>query len=119
MANRLRLSMKGVGDVQRNVSRWQGKKMQQVKELVKKTAQNIKRNARRRVPVKTGRLRKSIVVHYDRTKTAAFVRAVAPHAHLVEFGTAGGMPARPFMQPAFDGQKSKYEQALNKIFEEV
>jgi HK97 gp10 family phage protein len=111
--------LEGIGDVKRNISRWEAKKMLQVKELVKKTAQNIRRNARRRVPVKSGQLRKSIVIHYSSDRTAAFIRAVAPHSHLIEFGTARGLPARPFMQPAFDGQKSKYQQALNKIFEEV
>lgn len=117
---RLQLKLSGVDGVQRSVSRWEVKKIAAVRALIKRTANNIRRNAKRRAPVKTGRLQKSIQVKLSRDKLAAFVRAVAPYSHIVEYGSSvTGAQPRPFMQPAFDGQKSKYETALKKIFEEV
>ena len=66
----------------------------------------ILKEAKRRVPVKTGRLRDSLVVKKDRTRPGVVVVHVgatyaARHAHLVEFGTVHSA-ARPFLRPAFD-----------------
>jgi HK97 gp10 family phage protein len=116
----MRFELRGLRDVQVSVSRWQAKKITNMRALVKKTANNIRRNARRKVPVKTGRLRKSIQVKYGDQRMTAYVRAVAPHSHLVEFGSAvTGASPHPFMQPAYDGQKSKYERELTRILGEV
>jgi HK97 gp10 family phage protein len=118
--NGVRLKLNGLSDLEKKVSRWQATRYTLVRALVKRTAQNVKRNARRRVPVRTGRLRKSIVAHYTKDKLAAFVRAVAPHSHLVEFGSAAtGAQPRPFMAPAYEGQRKKYDAEIRKIFGEV
>lgn len=74
--------------------------------------------AKQKVPVRTGRLRNSLVIKKD---SGAFRRfgsvkylvganlsarrgLTAPHAHLVEFGTVK-MSARPFLEPAFQENK--------------
>lgn len=117
---KLKIKMNGLQNLETKVSRWQVRKTQSIRELVKRTANNVRRNARRRVPVRTGRLRKSISVKYSDDKLAAFVRAVAPYSHLVEYGSAvTGAQPRPFMMPAYEGQKSKYQQELKKILGEV
>ena len=114
--NSMQIDISGARDARMRIARYQVRKFAATKNLVVRTANNILRNARRRAPVKSGRLRKSIVRHFNDTKTAAFVRAVAPHAHLVEFGTAQGAGPRPFLFPAAEGQRSKYNKELEKIF---
>lgn len=109
----------GLADAQRAISRWQVTRYEKVRALVQRTANNIRRNARRKVPVKSGHLRNSIVIHYASDRTAAFVRAVAPHAHLVEYGTTRGAAPQPFIQPAAEGQKTKYQKELIRIFGET
>lgn len=46
----------------------------------------IERGARRRVPVKSGKLKKSIFAKLDKNEMASYVGAKAPHAHLIEMG---------------------------------
>lgn len=40
-------------------------------------------------------------------------QSIAPHAHLVEFGTVN-MPAEPFLQPAFNTEKNSALDAIAK-----
>lgn len=79
-------------------------------DALKKTAEQTEKQAIRNAPVEDGGLKKSIMAE----QTGEFhyaVKAKAPHAHLVEFGTAprkhektgkrtGKMPAQPFLLPA-------------------
>ena len=70
------------------------------------------------MPVKTGRLRDSLVVKKDRTRPGVVVVHVgatyaAPHAHLVEFGTVNS-PARPFLRPAYDANRMAVLSRLRK-----
>jgi HK97 gp10 family phage protein len=117
---RLELELRGLADLEVRVSRWEVRKIAAMRALVKNTANNIRRNAKRRAPVVTGRLRKSISVKYADDKLTAFVRAVAPYAHIVENGSAvTGASPKPFIEPAFQGQKEKYEQKLRRILGEV
>ncbi len=114
--NTMRFKLHGLKNTEIKISRWEARKTSSMRTLVSRTANNIRRNAKRRVPVVTGRLKKSIQVKYSKDKLAAFVRAVAPYSHLVEFGSAKtGANPKPFLQPAYDGQKAKYEQSLRKI----
>lgn len=46
----------------------------------------IERGARQRVPVKSGKLKKSIFSKLDKNEASAYVGAKAPHAHLIEMG---------------------------------
>ena len=76
----------------------------------------IQEEARARVPVKTGRLRDSIIVTKVPSEGQGVVVTVgtsrkAPYGHLVEFGTRHSSP-RPFLRPAFDARAGE---ALDKI----
>ena len=85
-------------------------------------AEVIVEEARRRVPVRTGKLKKaiksgnrkagkveaSVDVGIDYTFKGGAVR----YGHLVEFGTKRGQRARPFMRPAFD---AKTRQAVEEV----
>ena len=83
-------------------------------------ARVIAADARRKAPVKTGALRKSIGVRGDRgmlppggSKRQAFVTARARHSGIVEFG-AVHMAAQPYLRPAADESSGA---ALDKLKE--
>lgn len=77
----------------------------------------------------TGNLKRSIGAKTLRRRDknpapsiAAVDRKIAPHAHLVEFGTSK-MSARPFMRPAVDSQGGKVakqvEEGLQRLIGEA
>lgn len=85
------------------------------------------REARRRVPKKTGTLKESLTkkIRVNAKSHYALVgadQAIAPHQHLVEFGTAprerssggstGAAAPRPFLRPALESRKREVARAL-------
>jgi HK97 gp10 family phage protein len=84
------------------------------RKAVRAGAKPVLDEARRRVAVDTGALKKSlrIVSAKPRGSTVgAQVRSLAPHAHLVEFGTVK-MAAQPFLRPALD---ARAQEALDRM----
>lgn len=84
-----------------------------------KTARKIVRTAKRRVPVRTGRLRSSIAVSPDTEAgragvSIAGVVASAPYAGFVEFGTSRMRP-RPYLRPAFEKHRPEFIEELSDI----
>jgi HK97 gp10 family phage protein len=73
--------------------------------------------ARRQVPVDTGALKRSLrIVNLKRRfggVVAAQVRSLAPHAHLIEFGTVK-MAAQPFLRPALDSGAQRVFDVLGR-----
>jgi HK97 gp10 family phage protein len=86
----------------------------------------------------TGNLKRSIkskflkqLGNYPRSAAAAVDRKIAPHAHLIEFGTKPRMqkttgcytgigPARPFFRPAVDSNVAKiYTQIKDKLLDTI
>lgn len=95
----------------------------EVKEVYMGAALLFRDEARRRAPVRSGRLRRAIFADFgDPVKPNVIVGvqyflhgkrqiAMAPHAHLVEFGTRNS-PARPFMRPAVTASKDRMSNAI-------
>jgi len=79
-----------------------------------KQAETIAEDARDRAPLgPTGNLKRSLHAKLLDEKTrfptvaiAAVDRKIAPHGHLIEFGTSK-MSARPFFRPAVDAHANK------------
>jgi len=79
-----------------------------------KQAQMIADDARDRAPLgPTGNLKRSLharllsdKLRFPKVAIAAVDRKIAPHAHLIEFGTSK-MSARPFFRPAVDSHAGK------------
>ena len=90
-----------------------------MKNAVSAGARLIAKEAKARVPVRTGALRKSIGVQTSRRRFGLV--KIGPrwpqgaHGHLVEFGTAHSAP-QPWLRPAFDAMKGA---ALAKIGESL
>lgn len=77
-------------------------------------AEVLQADMRARVPERTGNLRRGIVaktfaskIKYRPAAFTAIDYRVAPHAHLVEFGTIHAA-AHPFFRPALRGFASKF-----------
>ncbi len=72
-----------------------------VKRLVLGLTQHVNREAKRKVPVRTGNLRRSIsyAVSEENGAPVGIVKASAFYAAFVEFGTSRMSP-RPFLRPA-------------------
>lgn len=106
-----------------------------IEQATRAAAKIVLEAAQRKVPIRTGQLKDSLAIKKD---TKAFKRAglvvykvganlsarrgkIAPHAHLVEFGTKGGvvksgrfagakippMAARPFLRPALEESRAE------------
>lgn len=83
-------------------------------------AKIIRDEARRRAPVYTGTLKRSIKARrgkrrakYYATAYAAADRKIAPHAHLVEYGTVK-MNAKPYWRPAVDATREQVMRTVNE-----
>lgn len=109
------------------LSRAAGKRA--LREALKKAAKPIEDAAQSAVPVKTGKLKGSIITSTKLNKAQKrlqkkqggkaavelFVGSSSPIAHLVEFGTSD-TAAQPFMRPAFNSTK---EEVMNILAVEV
>jgi HK97 gp10 family phage protein len=87
----------------------------QAKEVYLKAGLSIRDSARVRAPKRTGKLRESIfAARGDMNKPNAVVGVnyrIAPHAHLVEYGTVRSRP-RPFLRPAIAASASQVRQII-------
>lgn len=81
-----------------------------------RTALDIQSTARRRCPVKTGRLRNSVAI--GGTRWEITIGTNVEYAPFVEFGTRR-MRARPFLFPAFQQEAPKLEPRLIRVLQEV
>lgn len=96
-----------------------------MKDVFVKAALEVRDDARQRVAVKTGNLKKGIfAARGDNNKPSAIVGVnykIAPHAHLVEFGHAGPHPAppHPYMRPAVENKRDRVRQILSDGLREI
>jgi HK97 gp10 family phage protein len=80
-------------------------------------ADAVVKDAKERVPVKTGFLRSSIVVGTE-TGLTRTVHADASYAGLVEYGTRR-QAAKPYFTPAVDQGKATLSEAVQAAFREA
>lgn len=80
---------------------------------VKKTADEIVRDAKARAPVRTGYLRSSIHADSVTAGKEATVSADAPYAAFVEYGTRH-MSAQPFLGPAVTAHVDEFIEDMGR-----
>jgi HK97 gp10 family phage protein len=107
-----------------------------LKEAALEAMEPVLARARQLVPVKSGRLKRSLGIQI-RTESRSYIDVrvganlerslgeTGPHAHLVEFGTGprydkdgrfvGVMPAEPFMRPAWDAESRNIEPRFQRV----
>lgn len=110
-------------------------------KILRRSGAPIRADAKRRVPVKTGRLKRSIKTYtkIQRYRAEGRVESREPYAHLVELGTSAhfqkrklrhekrarrflhpGAKPKPFLRPAFDSHKDEAVGiAKNTLREEI
>lgn len=90
----------------------------EMKEVYYQAATILRDEAKRRVPVKTGLLKRAIFASKGEERRPNALVGVdyrqAPHAHLVEFGHGGRSPAgpKPYMRPALEAKRKEIRQAM-------
>lgn len=91
-------------------------------KIIRDTATQIHRTARERVPVDTGALRDSITITVEgdgrSNAMSATIGTSSSYAAYVEYGTAFSRP-QPFMAPALDAVRDKFQQALRDAVEKT
>lgn len=88
-----------------------------VSKLVKDTLHNIERDAKKRCPVDTGRLRGSITTNIISTYSGE-VGTNVEYAEYVEYGTRY-QSAQPYFEPAVEKNEGKFNDALDEIIERL
>jgi HK97 gp10 family phage protein len=91
-------------------------------QSLRAAAKPIIAEAKRLVPVRTGKLRDSLTVVIERKRkdddtrlaVIGFKKPTSRIAHLIEFGTSK-MPAHPFLRPALDSKADEALQEMGKV----
>ena len=85
---RMSVEVEGLDEALRRLKAYDTKSTEKISEAIRLGGQNIGKEARSRVPRRSGKLRKSIRTRFDSTAITSTVRTNVPYAHLVEFGAA-------------------------------
>lgn len=112
---RITIQVEGGRELSRKISKLNLLASAQVKAAVAESSLNVQRNARKRCPVDTGRLRSSInAVFYQGGMTGEVVSAVE-YAPYVEFGTHRAS-AQPFLFPSWEEERPNYLKNIQSVF---
>jgi HK97 gp10 family phage protein len=119
----MKIKLRGLAELQKKLTDWEDSRVKEVRKFLQKTGKAVRRDARRRAPKNTGRLRKGISYAFKQRKKkgmGVYIRAVAPYSHIVELGSVvRNIPPRPFMTPAFDAAKGDCMAGLENIMGKV
>ena len=121
---RMDIKITGIKQIEKKLSGMETKIARKVvRQALKKAAKPILAAAKRNAPVKTGALKKSLRVRVMKKKKHRYGVMVATsakwftgetfYAAFVEYGTKH-LPARPFLRPAMDSQKTAAEKILKQ-----
>lgn len=69
-----------------SISAYDVKSFQRLEKALDEGVKNIENSAERRVPSRTGKLKKSIFSKTNKRVLEGYVGVKMPHAHLIEFG---------------------------------
>ena len=89
-------------------------KLAQIKHIVKLNGSQLQQKAMQRVPVKTGTLKRSIVLSIEDDGLTAHVDAYEHYAGYVNYGTRL-MESRPFMTTSFHEQSAQFLRDLRSV----
>jgi len=126
----------------KDISAWDGKKRMAVETILKSSSKDIQKQAKLRVPVRSGKLKSTVKQKFSAPKMQAMVFSNLQYAHIVEFGARahtirpkkkkvlripkdGGyvfakevnvpkLTAKPFMKPAYEYEEHHIIRNLRK-----
>lgn len=99
-----------------DLGRASGRIKRKAGQAIAKTAHDVARIAKTKVPVDTGATRESITASINRDALSATIGPTTYYAPFLEYGTSR-MTARPFMHPALEAVKPGYVAAMQRIAE--
>ncbi len=114
---RVTLQIVGVAKVVNNFKKFGREGKRVVNEETVKSVFKIVEDAKKNVPVDTGKLKQSITPEKI-NPLAWIIEAFESYASFVEFGTVK-MSAQPFLYPAWRKQIKIYQRDLNKALERL
>ncbi|SHK31490.1 HK97-gp10 family putative phage morphogenesis protein [Hespellia stercorisuis] len=85
-----------------------------VKRVVRTNGSQMQTKAQRNAPVDSGTLKRSIGLELSAGGLEVAATPTAEYAPYVELGTRF-MDAQPYLKPAFNEQKKKFEQDMQKL----
>ena len=106
------VKMVGVKELKRKLAG--DAQMKAAKRIMQKNGAELQAGAQRNAPVDTGNLKRSIGLEIRDDGLTAEVEATADYAPYVEWGTRF-MKAQPFVRPAFNTQKEKFKQDMDRL----
>ena len=107
-----KIKIVGMEKLQRKLK--QNVRMDDVKRVVRHNGAEMQAKAQRNAPVDTGYLKRSIGLEITAGGMTAEVEPAAEYAPYVELGTRF-MEAQPYLGPAFNEQKEKFEKDMKKL----
>lgn len=109
-------NVKIVGITQLQKKLKQNANMSEVKQKVREHGSAVQTRSQKTVPVDTGTLKRSIRLAIKDNGLTSEVSANTDYAGYVEFGTRY-MDAQPYMRPAYNAQKDKFKEDIEKLAE--
>lgn len=107
------IMLRGADDIIKKLQR--DAKMESVKRVVKTHTIELNRAVQQRAPVRTGFLRRSVIMSLEDDGMSGHVTATAIYANDVNFGTRY-QHAQPFVSASYNIQKIKFQQDLKRLF---
>lgn len=98
----------GLTQCLKDISKYNARCRLAVEDALQRGTKAVAKGARRRVPVESGGLKKSITSSFKKTTLVGYARAKKPHAHLIEFG-AKRTVARPKKRTVMQFHKDKWK----------
>lgn len=106
------IKISGVNELRQALKR--NADMEAVKRVVSLNGSELQRKAQRNAPVDTGTLKRGIGLELSDGGLTATAAASAEYSPYLEYGTRF-MEAQPYMKPAFNEQKEKFRQDMNRL----
>lgn len=114
-----KISIEGQKDLIKNLQKITKSATNNIEQALVDGGLIVERDAKFKVPVDTGRLRQSIshkTINFGSKNPAVVVGTNSEYAKHIEYGTSR-QPAKPYLLPAFEGNKAKIKKEIKKAFQ--
>jgi len=113
----IQVELKGKEELMKKFNKLSDDIKKEINQSIVKAGTNTQKEAKLRVPVRTGALRNSIMMQINegiKGSISVTVGAYMPYASFVEYGTIYQRP-KPYLMPAYEKAKRELEQKLKEI----
>jgi HK97 gp10 family phage protein len=118
---KLNVDLLKLDDAIKKIEKYSEEKQEAIRKTVADSTKNIENNAKEKVKVLSGDTKESIKSEISKDELTGTIASKKPKgfkSHWLEFGTVN-MPAKPFLNPSFDEELSKYMGNLKKELDKL